>query len=211
VHLNSIKNSLRNALVVALVAVVSGCTGDDAIAPKPAPLQPTISAHNRVKFKGGRRFVADIAQGLALDPKQVCLELSTVECEKLNRIPLGGIEPYQSGIYQALPERTAASTNAVDRIALSACEERAKRDFAQPQAAQVFGDIVAANPSKEARQAVAKKLYSRLLHRDPTVVEVDAMLAFYIELEATEGPKVNRLFATYACYAVATLEESVFY
>jgi hypothetical protein len=56
--------------------------------------------------------------------------------EGVNRIPLGGVEPYQPGVYQALPGRTAAAANALDRIALSACEERAKSDFAVPSSAE---------------------------------------------------------------------------
>jgi hypothetical protein len=178
---------------------------------KTVAISPTVSTHNRVKFKGGKRFSADLASALALDPKQVCRELSSYDCEQTHRIPLGGIDSYQGGVYQALPERSVASMDAIDRIALSACEERAKLDFAKPSAAEVFREIASGDSTDASKRLTASRLYSRILRREPTKIETDALLAFYTEIEATEGAAASRGFATYACYAVSTLEESIFF
>jgi hypothetical protein len=199
------------ASAIATSALSVGCSSDEAAKPAPVPLAPTVSTHNRVKFKGGKRYVTDLASALALDPKQLCLELSSYECEQVNRIPLGGIEPYKLGVVQPLPERTVASSNAIDRIALSGCEQRAARDFAEPAAANLFGELASGNVTPAAKQAVARKLYMRILRREPTAVELDGLTALYTEMELAEGSKTSRSFATYACYAVATLEEAVFF
>jgi hypothetical protein len=209
VHPN--KRTSLLSLTFTLMLASAGCYKEETPKAKNVAVEPTVSTHNRVKFKGGKRFVADMAVALSLDPKQVCLELGTYDCEQTHRVPLGGIDSYQGGIHQPLPERSVASTDAIDRIALSACEERAKRDFADPAAAQVFREIASGDVSNASKQVTANRLYTRLLRREPTAVETEAILAFYTELEGTEGGKASRGFATYACYAVATLEESVFF
>jgi hypothetical protein len=199
------------ASAIAASALSAGCSSDEAAKPASVPSAPTVSTHNRVKFKGGKRYVADLASALALEPKQLCLELSSYECEQINRIPLGGIEPYRLGVVQPLPERTVASSNAIDRIALSGCEQRAARDFAEPASATLFGELASGNVTLAAKQVVARKLYTRILQREPTAVELEGVLALYTEMEVAEGTKTPRSFATYACYAVATLEEAVFF
>jgi hypothetical protein len=217
VHLDRKTLATWTAALVATVTVASlapACTSDDpAKPPAPAPTASGIAAstHNRVKFKGGKRIVADMASGLALETKDVCRELSTYECESIARVNLGGIEPYNLGVIQPLPERSAASMNAIDRLALSACEERAKRDFATPNTAVVFREVTAEIANEDQKKAVIHRLYTRLLGREPSSRESDVLLKFHAQLQTSEGAKANRRFATYACFAVATSEEAIFF
>jgi hypothetical protein len=211
VHPNkSSSTRTRHSLVLgSCLILVGACYKEEA--PKPSATTPTVSTHNRVKFKGGKRFVADIASALSLETQQVCRELASYDCEQTHRIPLGGIDPYQGGLFQPLPERSVASLNAIDRIALSACEERAKRDFADAASAVIFRELASGSATNEAKQAVVTRLYQKILRREPSSTEITELSGFYIEVEALDGAKASRSFATYACYAVATLEESVFF
>lgn len=183
--------------------------------PAPTPAPPLVSTKGRVNFKGGRRYADDLARGLAVPRTELCRELSSFDCvDNVHNIALGGVEPYDAAIYRPSRERSVPTVNAVDRIALTACDGRAKRDFGDPDRAAIFGDLAraGAEPPREALAATANRLYAGLLGRDSNADEADALVAFYGELEAELGPSVAPVrFATLACYAVATSEEALFY
>ncbi len=208
-----------SALVIAAMVGSLGCGKNDesAAAPAPAPSasasQPAKSTHNRVKFKGGERFVSDLAAALDLPKGELCKELGVYDCEAaVHKIALGGIEPYRQTVYQPVHDRSMSSVNAVDRMALSACDARAGRDFASPATAVLFKDITGGAPATAtAIEAVSKRLYQRLLRRDATPEELAHLSSFHEELKAAAGAEAERRFAALACFAVATTEEALFY
>jgi hypothetical protein len=171
------------------------------------------STKNNLKFKGGDRFSNDLASGLSLEKETLCKELGFYDCAAIaHKITLGGTEPYVQTIYTPISERTVSSSNAVERIALSACSKRSTLDFAKAAEAVVFQELVtsAAAPTNAALTAVVSRLYQRLLGREATTEETARLVEFYNELKAAEKEPA-RAFATYACFAVATSEESLFY
>ncbi len=193
-----------------------GCSKGEDEAPKPpASASPVaVSTHNRLKFKGGERYATDLAEALAIPRGDLCKELSAYDCaDVVHKIALGGIEPYRQTIYRPLPDRSVASANAVDRIALSGCESRAAKDFADGAKAVLFGELVLAGaaPGNDAQAAVAKRLYLRLMRREATAEEVTALGELYTDIASAAGAEAPRRFATLACFAVATTEEALFY
>lgn len=201
-----IESSLRFCVLALLAAA---CGGDDG-AP-PASTEQPASAAARVKLKGPQRLANDLAQALAIPRQELCRELGQADCFETHDIVLGGVDPYRLRIDEPLPEAPVTAPMAVDRIALSACGERAARDFAAPGDAVVFAEVAGAGalPSTRARAAVARRLYERLLARPADAAEIDALVAFGDQL--TDHAEPARQWAQLACYAVATTTENLFY
>jgi hypothetical protein len=118
------------------------------------------------------------------------------------------MEPYVQTIYSPVAERTASTANAAERIALSACHLRVERDFAAKAEAVLFAEITLA-PDAVKVETVSKRLYQKLLNRDATPEEVSHLTVFWKELSAEKEPA--KAFATYACFAIATTEEALFF
>jgi hypothetical protein len=205
---------LRASVVIVsgLILNVSACSSSKApTQPSDAEAKVQPSKKNQVKFKGGERFAADLAAGLTLEKSELCSELGLYDCQKTaHNISLGGVEPYLSTIYTPIAERTVASSNATERIALSACSIRTERDFEKPTEAVLFGELTKTLATKEAVMAVGNRLYQRLLARDATLQESAHLVSFYDDLKIAEK-EPGRAFATYACFAVATSEEALFF
>jgi hypothetical protein len=210
--------------LLALAIALSACSSESPVPPIPlaapsasAPVEPRpVSAKGRVNFKGGRRYADDLARALSLPRTELCHELSSFDCvDGVHKIALGGVSPYEGAIYRPLRERTLSTVNAVDRIALTACTERARRDVEAPERAALFAELVrspsGAGPSAEAIGAVTARLYTQLLGRTPEAAEREALGAFYTELATELGPAAPQRFAALACYAVASSEEALFY
>jgi hypothetical protein len=180
--------------------------------PTPPPPDVVISSNDRLKFKGGERMATDLAAGLSLSRSDVCKELGAYDCvTDVHGIALGGIEPYRKTIYRPIPERSVASVDAADRIALSACDQRAQRDFASPGSAVVFGELAQPGAGAAAVKPVANRLYVDLLHRDANADELAALDELWTQISADAPTDGARRFATLACFAVATTEEALFY
>lgn len=201
----------RDKLMVLLVmgAVVAACGGDDGSDADPGneSLQDP-SSKARVKFKTGIRIANDLSQALELDRDELCTELSVHDCFEVHKIVLGGVEPYKLRVDEPLPSAPVAAPMAVERIALTACGERAQRDFDEPGRAALFADVVETS-TPEALAAVANRLYERLLARAATAPETEALVGLYDELG--ERAARNRTWAQLSCFAVATSTEFLFY
>ena len=209
-HIDSHLRSCVLALAMVAGVTAAGCGGDDGA--QPASTEQPASATARVKFKGPHRIASDLAQALSIPRQELCQELGSADCFETHGIVLGGVEPYRLRIDEPLPEAPVTAPMAVDRIALSACGERAARDFAAPADAVIFVEIAgdaAALPSTQARAAVAGRLYERLLARRADAAEVDALVAFGDQVADHAEPA--RRWAQLACYAVATTTENLFY
>jgi hypothetical protein len=196
------------AALVLASSVLPGCSKKEAV-PAPPSISTVTSKNNRLKFKGGERLVADLATGLSLEPSELCKELGLYDCKTAANISLGGVEPYVQTIYSPVGERTASTANAVERIALSACHLRMERDFAPAAQAALFAELAAPAPDLAKVEAVSKRLYQKLLNRDASLEEVSHLTAFWKELSAEKEPA--KAFATYACFAIATTEEALFF
>jgi hypothetical protein len=170
------------------------------------------STHNRLKFKGGTRYADDLASALNIPRAELCRELSTYDCaDVVHRISLGGVEPYRLTVYRPLPERSVASAQAVDRIALSGCEARAAKDFADPAQAALFRELTQASVTQAGVREVSKRLYVRVLRRDALEDELVVLDGYFNDLRTSVGAEAPRRFATLACFMVATTEEALFY
>lgn len=167
----------------------AGMAGDAA----PAEVEQLSSRAPRARFIGGARYAQRLARGLELEGGALCLELGVLDCVEAHRIALGGVDAYRLGIREPLDPLPNTAPMIVDRIALSACTDRAQRDEEEP----------AARVLPESRDARLEALFVRLLGRTPTEAEA------VIWREAPGEPGV--LGATLDCYAVATLEEALFY
>ncbi|MEM7677528.1 MAG: hypothetical protein AAF449_16125 [Myxococcota bacterium] len=172
------------------------------------------SLRPRVQFKGQRRWGTDLSQGLDISRDELCRELSRYDClDEVHRIALGGVEPYALGIDQPLSVLPVTAAIAADRVALQACIKRVDLDLGpRTSDALIFGPLRDSDqPSRSAREAVAKALYQRLLSRDARSEEIDALSDFWAEVEAEGVSDPVRAWATMTCFAVASSIESLFY
>ena len=170
--------------------------------PKPSPAADVSSRTAQLKRKDGARLANDLAQGLEVERDQLCLELGLYDCAaEAHRIVLGGVEPYVLRVTEPLSVTPVTAPIAVDRLALSACGERARADFEGE--AVVFASLVQGEASGVAE--AIDVLYDRLLGREPDAHERQALAAF-----ADEVPTL-RDFAVLTCFAIATSTEFIFY
>jgi hypothetical protein len=121
-------------------------------------------------------------------------------------IPLGGNNPFLSGILEQITEPIVTTPIALDRFVLSACGERVAKDVAGSPA--VFKSIDLGAPITAASPGIDETivdLYKRLLAREPTAAEKTAVLS------VVDGPSMTGAeFARLSCFIVATLPEFVF-
>ena len=173
-----------------------------------------VSTHSNLQWKRYAAFEADLAAGLELSPEQVCLEFGKESCiRKVHMVPLGGHEPFESGVFAAAPEPLATTPTVVDRIVLTACSNRVDLDRAAGERATVFKhfalDAVAPAPGSEAAAALVTDLYRRLLGRNATESEVEAVSE--LALGADGQPAQAAQFARLACFSIGTLAEFLFF
>lgn len=204
----------RLYLLAGLAVGLCACGSDDELTPTPGPVtQPpaqTVASRNPVvKFKGGAAFSEDLARALRIEREEVCLELGQFDCtSEVHRVTLGGVDPYEGGVYEPLPRATITAPIALDRVALSACSLRADRDFDDPGAAAIFIASGGGQDTAEARAIAVDRLYQGLLLRIPSADERDAVVGLYDDLT---GDDRARRWAKLACFAVATTTEAAFY
>lgn len=221
-------------LGVALSAsACGGCGDDDANPSKPPPsTTPTVSDNNqpddmgpggdgikreplasskaRVRFKGGERWGAELARGLGLERGELCQELSSYDCiGEVHAIALGGVEPYRLRIDTPLPKPPVTAPIAVERVALSACSTRAERDLADVSKAVIFKEM-SAEPTAAELRAMGQRLVEGLLSREAQEDDLNAMVAFYGELEGSDDER-RKAWATLSCFALASSLEMLFY
>lgn len=207
------------ALVAALALV--GC--DDSSSPDDdgpgtggsGPDLPPTSNNAALKLKAGLRFNNDVAQALDLGP-EFCSELGLADCSAVHFIILGGADAFGSGLYVPLPETTATSPLAFDRIAIAGCSARATMDLENPGSATLFVDLGVdgdgnMDPDSPAAAAAVERLYRKGLARNPSASEAKALLDMYETIEAQGSDAPAQDWATLSCFAVLTSMENIFY
>lgn len=177
----------------------------------------TRSEKARVRFKGQVLLRNDLAAALSLDPAALCREVGIYDCFDVHRIPLRGVEPYTLGAYEPVEDTTVTTPLAVDRIALSACRDRAMADFGDAPSAVIWkglslgGSGELSDPNAPAVETALDLLYRRLLSRRALPEEIAKLRGLYTEVTAASEPNPARAWAILSCFAVATSEESLFY
>jgi hypothetical protein len=176
------------------------------------------SAKGTLRFKGPERLNNEFAQALDLPASYVCNELGQYPCTSLVHVlPLGGVDPYGSGLYEAAGATSVTTPMVVDRVALSACTARAGLDLTDPVNAVLLKGLVVdaqgklVDPQGPAAKQVIISLYRRALQRNPTQPEVDALLKLAVDLNAKGEPRAAGDWIISACFVVLSSAESVFY
>ncbi|HEU4403891.1 MAG TPA: hypothetical protein VFS43_01150 [Polyangiaceae bacterium] len=171
-----------------------------------------------VRFKGGERLRNDYAAALALDPGEVCNELGRLSCvDEVHRVALGGVDAYVAQVFLPAPSTGATTPLAVERMALSACVERSRRDFAAPDRAVLWSglEVDAAGNLNDpdgaaAREAIAR-LYRRALGRESSGLERERLSSFYAAVREQRPAGAAEVWATLACFAALTTTEALFF
>lgn len=210
----------KTALLTIALLFLAACKGDTEGQDNAEPnntsanvgnsggLQVLPSQSPRVKFKGGERWARQLSRALDLEEDALCKEFGAYDCAgEVHFIALGGVEPYKLGVREPLPTAPLTAPIAVERIALSACAERAERDLENPDDAVLFPEI-SDEPSAEDFNAMGSRLYRRILSRDAEPGELEELAGFWDELEGDDRPVE---WATLTCFAVASSTESLFY
>jgi hypothetical protein len=197
--------------ILALIALIAALASPalPARAQEAAPASPDP----RIKFKDGERYLRDLAESLEIPREEICLELSRYDCaDKAFRIVLGGVDPYDIRIMQPLDQASLASPIAFDRVALQVCSGRVARDRADPAASILF-KRAAGRPDAAWRDALADRLYDRILRRSPDAGERQRMAGFLEGLEARSdrSAKAQADQTILACFALASSAEAAFY
>lgn len=195
-------------LPICILLAVCACSGSIDDADETASQQAPSRAP-RVKFKGGLRMANDLSRALEIPVKELCEEVSTFDCLDVHNIVLGGVDPYDLRIDDPLPVAPVTAPLAVERIALSACGERAARDFAQPERAILFTGMADPEARMSARESTVSELYRRLLQREPTSQETSALVELYDRLQ--QDSRVAQTWSQLSCMAIATTTEFLFY
>ena len=176
--------------------------------------QVAASTHSNLQWKRYAAFEADLAAGLELSPEQVCLEFGQESCiRKVHMVPLGGHEPFDTGMFAPAAEPLATTPTVVDRIVLTACGNRLDLDRAAGKDAKVFKhfslDGAAPAPGSQAAGAMVTDLYRRLLGRNATESEVEAVAELALGADGQPAPAAQ--FARLACFTIGTSAEFLFF
>ncbi len=181
-------------------------TGDDS---GPQPGEQAPSARPRVKFKTAERYATDLSNALSLPREALCSELDAFDCVNVHRIALGEVDAFGLRLFEPLENTPITAPIAVDRIALSACGERAAQDFADSGNAASFQDVAGGDASNASdREAVVARLYRQLLLREATEAELEAVSSMHDDLPPTDRAQT---WAQMACFVIATSTEALFY
>jgi hypothetical protein len=168
------------------------------------------SSRALVQWKRAAALEADLMGALQLTREQLCVELGGKSCiREVHLVPMGGNEPYESGLMKPSAEPLATTPSVVDRVLLSACSTRARLDG--EGAPQVFTALALNGPLPPADDpAIAttiRDLYRRLLARDPTPRELELVAG----LAEGDGALSTRDFAALSCFTIGSSAEFLFF
>lgn len=205
----------RSILMCVAAVVLAACGGDKgagAALGEPEAVDVAkdfkVSSRNVVQWKRAAAIEADLTRALALSPDELCKELSDKNCIRdVHLVPMGGNEPYVSGLMKPSVEPLATTPAVIDRVLLSACSTRADRDASgKPEVFTKleFDEQLPAADDPAIHDTVVT-LYRRLLARDPSSDEVKLVASL-----AEDGVK-PRDFAALACFTIGSSTEFLFF
>lgn len=185
-----------------------------------------------LRWRTATAFEHHFMNALSLTEDEVCKELGLFKCVTRpaserpfrpsgtagapavgvpipHQIALGGNEPFDLGNMEPRRAPAATTPNAVDRVALAACDARVTKDSSGTPAVFVGWDLAADHVEDNAAfRSVLSNLFRRFHLRDATSTELDAL--------ATLRTPDNGLTPTAAevalmvCVAVGGMSESSF-
>lgn len=223
------------SLILTLVTVwlATACGPGLTAQPPPAPpdpplvVDPPVGARDNLRWRTGWAYQQHLMQALALPEAQVCNELGLLPCvtrpasERPFRgeniptgtavphlVALGGNDPFDQSHYVASHTPGATTPVAVDRVALAACDARVEADRAGTAVVFTAVDFAGASVDAAAAAATATTLFSRFHLRDATADEIAGIQSLTTDDAAAVVAPAD--FAVAACFAVASLSESVF-
>lgn len=176
----------------------------------PPPYQ--MSNRSLLQWKRQAAFEADLMAALKLSREELCVEVGGKNCVRdVHLVPLGGNDPYESGLMKPNPEPLATTSSVVDRVLLSACSTRARLDA--EKAPEVFKALDFKKPLPAAGDAALTSaitdLYRRLLTRDPTPREVE--LVSGLATPEADSTLSTQEFAALACFTIGSSAEFLFF
>lgn len=190
---------------------------DAAAPPTAAPPANFEATHANLRFKGPARLREEYARVLRLAPEALCQELGRFDCiAEIHQIALGGVEPYKANIFTPFPGVAVGAPLAVERVALAACGERVRRDFAAPAEAVFFGGLplrgeaLTSFDAPEVERALTR-LFREALLREPTAADRAALRQLYADTEAAGDATPAKTWAQLACMTVLTTTEAVLF
>jgi hypothetical protein len=181
------------------------------------PSAGDIQASQRANLQWKRyaAFEADLATALALPKENLCRELGRENCVRgVHLTPLGGHDPFASGLLEPSAEPLATTPTVVERVVLSACSARLELDrTGQRSDAKVFGAVdltqAAPAPSEPGARELVSALYRKLLARDADAAELAIVAGLARDLDGKAVPATE--FALSACVAIGTSTEFLFF
>jgi hypothetical protein len=206
-----------NRSIILVVWLLAGCGNGinktDSPELEAAPKDYKVSSRNVVQWKRAAVIEADLSRALALSTDELCKELGDKNCiREVHLVPLGGNEPYVSGLMKPSVEPLATTPAVIDRVLLSACSTRAERDA--HGRAEVFTKLKFDQPLPAADDPAIRdtvvELYRRLLARDPSMDELKLVAALAEPADdepALEPPE----FAALACFSIGSSTEFLFF
>lgn len=201
------------ALLGLALAACGGSDDKPQPAAQPAAGEIRSSTRNLVQWKRAAVIEADLTRALELPADALCKELGDRSCIRdVHLVPLGGNEPYTSGLMRPSAEPLATTPAVVDRVLLSACSKRAQLDAEDKP--KVFTALAFDKPLPAAEnaavQSTVRALYRRLLARDPQPSELERV-ASLAEADADGDKPSARDFAALACFSIGSTTEFLFF
>lgn len=171
---------------------------------------------SQLKLRRMRLIRNTLAKALVLDPKGMCLELGRMPCaDQVHKVSLGGIDAYNNTQYVFSQDISVAAAPALERLAMSACIQRASMDLVAPAQAVIFKNIELSVDGRlidnDAVTVSVDTLYKRLFSRSATPEEIQALRDLYVRIYETQPRGAARNWMVLACFAVASSAESFFY
>lgn len=211
-------HALSAVSMVSALCALGGCSlarddgHEQAGAKQETTRDPAPAQRTPLQWKRYATFEADLARALAFSPENLCLEFGKEPCvRKVHLVPLGGHEPFSTGMLEPPAEPLATTPTVVDRVVLNACTSRAEQDAAGD--AKVFkafplrGDAPA--PGAPEVGVLVTDLYRRLLARNPSAEERDAVAS--LARDDAGKPIAAIDFAKLACFTIGTTTEFLFF
>jgi hypothetical protein len=178
----------------------------------PATAGYKTSTRNVLQWKRAAVIENDLSRALELSTDELCKELSDKNCIRdVHLVPMGGNEPYTSGLMKPSTEPLATTPAVIDRVLLSACSTRATRDA--EGSPKVFTQLSFDQPLPAADDAAVtatvSDLYKRLLAREPSAEEL-SLVAALAEPDGDDALTAKD-FATLACFSIGSSTEFLFF
>lgn len=187
-----------------------------ADAGSPSTETATVAKPGRLIMRRANVIRNSISKALVVNPTGMCLELGRLPCvDIVHRVALGGVDAYTNTQYLHPVDISVTAPAALERIAMSACVQRANTDLVAPAQAVIFKNIELSVDGRLIDSAAVSEsintLYKRLFSRFASTDEINALRQLYVSIYEAEPRGAARNWMVLACFAVASSAESFFY